>query len=414
MAGPSPVGRRPRRGPGPGPTVQGWVTAAGGAVWAVVAWLTGQRDLLWPGLFLLSLPLASWLLLALTSGRPRLRRTVTPSEVSAGEGVVNRLVIDSYGLSLGAIASYSDERSPALRGPSEASFPLAFGVERHRIDQRLTPAWRGRHRLGPLHRSVVDALGLARSGTVLPGTAEVLALPAVHALEPLREASGLGTAMDSTVLKTSLIGQDDVMVREYLPGDDVRRIHWRSTAKVGDLMVRREERAWDPSAAVLLDNRSGSFGPMVPEKRFEWLVSAAASISVHLLAHGFSVSLSDADAAATDPGDRRLLGASAILRRLAGIELSRDGSLHRAVAASPAGIRGQLLIALLGRLDDADAALLVDARRDHRACWALLHQHAEVAPDALRLLEATGWRCVRVGADTTVAQAWQALSGAAA
>lgn len=405
----APATARSWRLPGPGLTVQGWVTMAGGLVWSVLAWLTGQRDLMWPGIFLLALPVASWLLLAASAGRVDVSRTVSPPEVAAGEDIVNRLVIDTDGYSLGAVASYHDDRSPALRGPADVSFPQGFGPGRRKVDQRITPAWRGRHRLGPLHRSLVDALGLARSSRTLPVTADVLALPAVHPLDPLRDASGLGTAMDSAVLKTSLVGQDDVMVREYLPGDDVRRIHWRSTARTGSLMVRREERAWDPSAALLLDNRAGSYSTAIPERRFEWLVSAAASISVHLLGHGFSVSLSDTDATGADLGDRRSAGTRATLRRLAAVELSPTGDLARAVAASPTGVRGQLLIALMGRLDDADAALLVDARRDHRSCWLVVPQPAAPAPTALRLLEAAGWRCVVLPPETSVTQAWQAL-----
>ena len=397
--------------PLPGLTVQGWATLAGGAVWSVVAWLTGQRDLMWPGLFLVFLPVASWLLVMLSNGRPALVRSVTPQEVTAGQDVASRIVVDTDGISLGAVATYSDDRSRALRGPTEATFPLGVGLDRHRIDHRVTPAWRGRHRLGPLRRSVLDALGLARSHQVLPGTVEVLALPKVHLLESLRDASGLGTAMESAVLKTSLIGQDDVMVREYLPGDDVRRIHWRSTARTGDLMVRREERAWDPSAVLLVDNRMTAYRAVVPEPRFEWVVSAAASIARHLIDHGFSVALTDTTAGAVSAADRKALAAAAMLRRLAGLELSRQSSLDRALAGSPTGVRGQLLIALLGRLDDKDAAALADARRDHRACWALVPEPALVGHNAIRVIEAAGWRCVRVPAGASVAQAWQLLGG---
>ncbi len=408
----SPLAGWQRGAPLPGLTVQGWVTVIGGAVWSGFAWLTGQRDLMWPGLFLVFLPVASWVLVMLSTGRPGVARTVTPEEVASGEDVVSRIVVDTDGLSLGAVASYSDERARALRGPREATFPMGLGLDRHRIDHRVTPAWRGRHRLGPLHRSVLDALGLARSHQVLPGTAEVLALPAVHPLESMRDASGLGTAMESTVLKTSLIGQDDVMVREYLPGDDVRRIHWRSTARTGELMVRREERAWDPSAVLLVDNRAGAYGSAVPEPRLEWVVSAAASIARHLIDHGFSVALTDTTAGAVDVADRKALATAAMLRRLAALELSRETTLGRALAGSPTGVRGQLLIALLARLDDRDAAALADARRDHRACWALVREPALIGHNALRLLEAAGWRCVTVPMGTSVEQAWRMLGGA--
>lgn len=440
----------------PGLTLQGWVTALAGLAWSGVAWLTGQRDLVWPGLFLLALPLSSWLLLALSTRTPALRRDLSPGELTVGEATTSRVTVDSGGQALGAAVRYRDTYPAALRGPSDASRPAGFG--RHRIEHRLTANWRGRHAIGPLRRSVTDALGLARVHRVLPGTVEVLALPAVSPLEPQRGAAGIGSAAEAVVRKTSLIGTDDVLVREYLPGDDVRRIHWRSTARTGELMVRREEQAWDPSAVLLIDNRAAAYsggagvrvarpevapepapgrptwrhvmryrerdgrpgapapwgqpGAEKPEPRFEWLVSAAASIAVHLIQHGFAVALADADALAEQAEPNRL-GAEVVLRRLADVELGATTGLERAVAASPTGARGQLLIALLGRLDSADAALLSAARRDHQACWALVREPAVVVPEAIRLLETSGWRVVLVHPEASVAAAWQLLGEAA-
>lgn len=393
----------------PGLTLRGWVMLAGGFAWCVVAWLMGQRDLFWPGLFLTLLPLASWAVLAAGGGRPRLVRTVTPLEVVTGEPVVDRLRVTSRGLTLGAAAEYVDEKPAAVLGRAVASFPLGAGRGTHRFNLVLSPAWRGRHTLGPLRRTLTDGLGLARASRVLPGTAEVLALPVTEPLAPLRDASGVGTSTDSTLLKTSLVGSDDVLIREYQPGDDVRRIHWRSTARTGELMVRREERAWDPSAVVLLDNRAAAYSHDLPERRFEWLVSAAGSISVHLLGNGFSVALTDTDAKGDDPAERALLGARGILRRLASTELSQTGTLSQALSAAPTGVRGQLLIALLGRLNYEDVPVLAQARRDHRSCWALVPSPGWISPDATRVLEAAGWRCLQVPEKTSVAQAWARL-----
>ena len=392
----------------PGLTLQGWVTALGGLVWGVIAWLTGQRDLIWPGLFLIALPLASWLTLAFGSRSPTVERHVTPSEVTAGGEITSRVVVDSTGLALGSAARYRDTHPEAVLGATEASLPVGLG--RHRIDHQLTVAWRGRHRLGPLRRSVTDALGLARTRRMLPGTADVLALPQIHPLEPLRAASGLGSASDATVLKTSLIGTDDVLVREYLPGDDVRRIHWRSTARTGALMVRREEQAWDPSAVLLLDNRvislpRASLAGPIP--RLEWLVEAAASIATHLIDHGFTVALIDALGA--DPSEPPPTGARTVLRHLADVDRCDLDSLDHAVATAPSGARGQLLIALLGRLDAADGGALAAARRDHQACWAMVLEPVKLDPEALRLLESTGWRVLQVSQETSVASAWQLL-----
>jgi uncharacterized protein (DUF58 family) len=405
---------RARLAGAPGLTLRGWVTLACGVAACVAAWLAAQRDLFWPGLFLVLLPLASWLLLAAGRGRPRLTRTVTPLEVTTGESVLNRMRVES-GLTLGALAEYSDQKSPALAGRSVEAFPLGYTRTTHRMEQRLSPSWRGRHTLGPLRRTVVDGLGLARARLTLPGTAEVLALPVTEPLALLRDASGVGTSTDSTLLKTSLMGSDDVLVREYQPGDDVRRVHWRSTAKAGELMVRREERAWDPSAAILIDNRALAFSRELPEPRFEWLVSAAASICVHLLATGFSVGVTDTDTHGDDPSERSQQGARGLLRRLAAVDLSLTGTLSQAMSTAPSGVRGQLLIALLGRLDEVDATELADARRDHHNCWALVLDPLSADRDdraaaAAHLLEAAGWRCVRVPVQTPIAQAWARLS----
>lgn len=404
----------------PGLTLQGWVTAGGGLIWGLVAWLTGQRDLIWPGLFLVALPLTSWLLLAMGSRSPRVQRQVTPGEVTVGGEIISRIVVESTGLAAGAAAHYRDTHPDAVRGPDEANLPIGRG--RHLIDHRLTVDSRGRHQLGPLRRSVIDALGLARARRVLPGTADVLALPWAHPLESQRAASGLGSASDATVLKTSLIGTDDVLVREYLPGDDVRRIHWRSTARTGGLMVRREEQAWDPSAVLLLDNRASAFpsaaldavspswgppGSVQPEPRFEWLVSAAASIATHLIEHGFTVAVTDTLGA--DPDHSHRTGARTVLRQLAEVGFTEVETLEPALGTAPSGARGQLLIALLGRLDAADGTALVAARRDHQACWALVLEPAEVEPHAVRLLESTGWRVLRVAEGTSVAGAWELL-----
>jgi uncharacterized protein (DUF58 family) len=389
----------------PGLTLQGWVTAGGGVLWSLIAGLTGQRDLIWPGLFLVALPLASWLLLAVGSRRPQVERVVTPGEVTAGDQITSRIEVDPAGLPLSGAVHYSDTHPEAVHGPTQASLPP--GVGRHRIEHRLTVVRRGRHRLGPLRHSVTDALGLARAQRIVPAVAEVLALPRVHPLDPQRAASGLGSATESTVLKTSLVGSDDVLVREYLPGDDVRRIHWRSTARTGELMVRREEQAWDPSAVVLLDNRSRAFGRTEPDPRFEWLVSAAASIAVHLIEHGFAVGVTDARG--VDPAQAQRVGARTVIRRLADADLTTADSLEPAVATAPTGARGQLLIALLGRLDAADGVTLAAALRDHQACWALILDPAKIDPDAALLLQTSGWRVLRVPAGTPVAGAWQLL-----
>ena len=84
---------------------------------------------------------------------------------------------------------------------------------------------------------------------------------------------------------------EDVTVREYRRGDDLRRVHWRSSARVGELMVRREEQPWQSRATVFLDNRLISHRGQGVASSLEAAVSAAASIAVHLSQRGFTVRL---------------------------------------------------------------------------------------------------------------------------
>ena len=87
-------------------------------------------------------------------------------------------------------------------------------------------------------------------------------------------------------------GEDDVAPREYRHGDDLRRVHWRSTARRGELMVRREEQPWqsrgDAAPRHPARARTGATGPA---GSFEQAVSAAASIGVHLCRAGLEPAL---------------------------------------------------------------------------------------------------------------------------
>ena len=87
-------------------------------------------------------------------------------------------------------------------------------------------------------------------------------------------------------------GEEDIGVREYRHGDDLRRIHWRATAHHGELMVRREEHTWHSQCTILLDSRAGAHRGTGPAASYEWAVSAAASAAVHLLNQGYLVRLS--------------------------------------------------------------------------------------------------------------------------
>lgn len=397
---------------GNGLTARGWTILVSGIAWCLVAAFVGQRDLWWPGLFLVLLPVCSLLLLLPGSGQLGVRRRLNPPRVSAGQPVKVDLLLDPHALTIGGQTRARDRLAPALGEARWHDAPTRLGLWQQQFSYELLPAWRGRHQVGPAERSLADGLGLAVIRTVIPGTTELLVTPRVEPLTNLRGASGLGVTADTTLLRTGMGSSDDALIREYRHGDDVRRIHWRSTARTGDLMVRREERSWDPSATVLIDNRASAYSRRTPDDRLEWAVSAAASISIHLLASGFDLNLVEADGTILSP-HRAVSGREAlVLEQLADLTAKPVPTLGPALAAASSGVEGQLLIAILGRVDAADSAALARARRHGRACWAVMVGATPVLAEAgAELVRAAGWRCAIGGPGMPIATAWRGLDG---
>ena len=121
---------------------------------------------------------------------------------------------------------------------------------------------------------------------------------------PAGPAGGHGGGGEGSRRTIAVHGEDDVSTREYRHGDDLRKVHWRATARTGELMVRLEERPWRAQATLLLDTRarahllaprhrrpSPAAGPAAattprPPDSLEWLVEAAASIGTALARAG--------------------------------------------------------------------------------------------------------------------------------
>ncbi|CAM5707177.1 hypothetical protein SCALM49S_02073 [Streptomyces californicus] len=130
----------------------------------------------------------------------------------------------------------------------------------------------------------------------------LVVIPRTVPLPALRlagEASGYG---DGRQRSLALAGEDDIIPRGYRHGDDLRRVHWRSTARHGELMVRREEQPQRAKCTVLLDTRQIGYEGAGPDSAFEWAVSGAASALVHMLERGFAVRLLTDDGNAV-PGE---------------------------------------------------------------------------------------------------------------
>jgi uncharacterized protein (DUF58 family) len=267
-------------------TLIGPITPLGRSVLvlAVVAWLVGWQ-LGWYEFMII----ASAGLLALLAAVPFLigRSTVAvavdvvPERVTVGEKATGRVR-----------ASSGARRSLPLRlelpaGAAVAEFDLpsiAAGGEHEELF-RVPTRRRAVITLGPASTVRSDPLALIRRETPLGEPVELIVHPAISRLETL----GSGFLRDLEGQSTNHLSSSDIAfhtLRDYVPGDDRRFVHWRTSARTGRLMVRQFVDTRKSHAAVVLDVDPASFegvggDPAMDE--FELAVSIAASLAVRVL-----------------------------------------------------------------------------------------------------------------------------------
>jgi uncharacterized protein (DUF58 family) len=383
-----------------GLTARGRSFAAVGAVTIVCGLLIiPEPDLVRIGALLLALPVLS----AFGAGRARYRlacvRTVSPARLSAGQSAAVTI----------RLTNASRLRTGLLL--AEDTVPYALGSRPRFIFEGIGPGGsrpytyqlrsdtRGRYTVGPLRVRVADSFGLVSITRAFTSSSVLTVTPRIIPLA--RPPVGGYWLGDSEHGRRSIAasGEDDVAPRAYRTGDSLHRVHWRSTARYGELMVRREEQYWRNTASLFLDSRRVSYSSDL----FELAVSAAASIGVHLAGEGFEARFVTAEGEVPRQGTFR----DTLLDTLAVLRPSRAVSLEAGVKALAAG-DGQF-IAVLGELPPAQARELAAARRGTTPAVALVLAEEGRGTDAARVLAAAGWRVAVVPDEVRLAAAWQEM-----
>jgi uncharacterized protein (DUF58 family) len=239
-------------------------------------------------------------------------------------------------------------------GEREARFlvpPLAANAKRS--GAYLLPAEkRGVYSLGPLALERADPFGLAQAATEVAPQAELTVYPRVDDVVPLPYTMGqdpLSGSDHPTTLGPS--GDELYALRAYEIGDDLRRVHWKSTAKLGELMIRQDEMPWQGRATVVLDLRSA----VHTVDSLELCISAAASVITASWHHRALLRL--VTTAGFDSGFGSGAGhAEGILERLAVVGAD-DGSLGGVLGGLRRGVTsGALAVVTTDRAGDADLA----------------------------------------------------------
>jgi uncharacterized protein (DUF58 family) len=167
------------------------------------------------------------------------------------------------------------------RGRRAARFllaPLAPGEEA-RAAYRFPTDRRGRFEVGPLRATLTDPFGLVTVTRRILAAEEVIVYPRVHDITPPAEVGGLDLDRDHPSVRARVEPSGDFMtLRDYAPGDDLRHVHWRSTARRGHLMMRQNETRRRAPVLLVLDVRPAAHD----RASFERAVEAVASIATAL------------------------------------------------------------------------------------------------------------------------------------
>ncbi|MEV7231730.1 MULTISPECIES: DUF58 domain-containing protein [Polymorphospora] len=353
-----------------GMTTRGRSFLAAAAAAALSALILGEKDLLRVAVLLAILPL----LAAAYVGRSRYKlactRSLDPQRATVGSTA--RVVLRLQNMS----------RLPTGTLLLEDRLPYALGsrprvvIERLGANQASSVAYtvrtdvRGRYEIGPLVIRLTDPFGLCELVRAFPSVDRLTVIPQVVPLPSVRVAGEYAGAGESRARSVAVHGEDDTATREYRRGDDLRRVHWKSTARTGELMVRREEQPWDSRATVVLDTRAFAHRGEGPTSSFEWAVSATASVAVHLRQAGYKLRLVSDSGIDTDADQAG--GEGILLDHLADVQPAQRGDVSTLVERVRQRSDGGLIIAVLGALTVPEAELLAGLRTNGATCVGFL------------------------------------------
>ncbi|MGQ0623148.1 MAG: DUF58 domain-containing protein [Sporichthyaceae bacterium] len=400
----------------------------------------GQQDILRVAVLLVSLPLVCAALVARTQHQLGTSRRIDPVRVPVGEEARITLELENSSLVPTGLLLAEDSVAPSMNTRPRFVLDRLESHGRREVYYRVRSEVRGRFPIGPLKVRLTDPFGMCEITRSFAGTDDLIVVPVVQHLPFVVLGGEWSGGSDSHPSSIPSAGEDDIGTREYRHGDPLHRVHWRSTARRGELMVRREEHPRQTQATLILDARVNAHVGSGLTSSLEWAISAAASLSVHLIRRGFSLRV------VTDTGQGMAGMSTGVLSPVPDVEgLLLDALAMLTPSATPSlvgaarelGRTGgdSLLVALLGELSPADAESMARRRPGTTTAIALLQRtstwrargaqtdaRAEKrhrAPPAadrefdrcVALLRNGGWRVMEVHAGDELPELWARVAG---
>ncbi len=399
--------------PDRGLTTRGRCLFAGGCAAIVCALLLDERDLLRVGILAAALPMVAMLLTARRRATLSAAHQALPDRLRPGTSGSVRLLLTNTGALPTRPVEVSEQATTDLTAGVRCLLPPLRPGATAVVGYPLTATRRGRFLIGPPAIRVADPFGLWEDNRTIDSRTEVMVVPVVVPLTGMPSAVGSRSAASGSAMSGTTGGDPDVGIRHYNPGDDIRTIHWRASARHDELMVRLTEPVSHGGTTVVLDHRAAAHRGIGPESSLETAVTLAASVSLHLLAGDYQVRLVSHYGAVIATGNDI---ADDVLAGLADVDADVVGGLQ------PGAVRtAGLVIAVLGDLDPAAAHLLVASRsRSSRGVallldtpsWDPAHGPAHPVAASAAVLTAGGWRVVVLRRGDDLGAAWRvACSG---
>lgn len=343
----------------------------------VVGRIIGTDELHMLAASLLVLAVAVLVYLSTRSISVQVDRTLHPPRVHAGNASRVELVLRNRGGSTPVLSV----RDPFHRGWRWARFlvpPLSRGTAT-RAAYRLPTDKRGVYDIGPLEVLLSDPFGIATRRFTAAGVTQLTVYPRIDHVRSMPTSQGedphSGVQRPRSLLG---VGEEFYALRQYEVGDDIRLVHWPSTARMDDLMIRQYEMPWQTRVTILLDVRAS----VHTDESLEAAVSAAAS--VHDAARRTQSLIRIVDTGGTDSGFAA--GAAhddAILEHLATVAASRDDRLAGVAATlRRAGNGGSLAIVTTDRAPAADLRALAGLRGRYGTVVLVLLERSSYDPSA--------------------------------
>jgi uncharacterized protein (DUF58 family) len=326
--------------------------------------------------------LAAGLLTVAVRPAVTLSRRISPQRLSVGEEATARITVTNRSrlpaLPFTAVDRVG-ERDLTIPVP-----PLAAGAERE-LTCPVPAHRRGRLRLGPLTVQRRDPFGLFVWAERQAVDGVLWVHPRVHPLPALPVGTVLdyeGRSTDTPRLGTVTF----TSLRDYVPGDDPRRIHWKSTARAGTLIVKEHVDTTEPTTTVVLDTS------YVDPALFEHAVEVAASVSLRL-----------SGATAQEPSDVVSTMDRLALATATGTGTDTAQLLNTINRAQPGGA----LVVVTGPVEPGTLGRLADQRR--RFSPVVVASVVPAAPAGPRLRRRPGLALLTGGTATELVAVWHRL-----